>query len=82
MADDIARLLEELGLGQYAKVFAENDIDAEILSELTDADLKDLGLSLGHRRKLMKALAEQDAGTTLNGPVHEPAPVPADAVHV
>ncbi len=79
MADDIAQLLEELGLSQYAKVFAENDVDAAVLSELTDADLKDLGLSLGHRRNLLKALADQDAGATLNGPVHEPAPVPAEA---
>ncbi len=57
MADDIAQLLEELGLGQYAQAFADNDIDVGVLSELTDADLKDLGLSLGHRRKLLKAIA-------------------------
>ncbi len=40
MADDIAQWLEGLGLGQYAQAFAENDIDIEVLSELTDADLK------------------------------------------
>jgi len=40
VADDIAQWLEGLGLGQYARAFAENDIDIEVLSELTDADLK------------------------------------------
>ena len=79
MAEDIAQWLEGLGLGRYAQAFADNDVDAEVLSELTDADLKDLGFSLGHRRKLLKALADQDAGSTLNGPVHEPAPAPAPA---
>src|SRR2546428_6866368 len=49
--------LKELGLEQYAGVLADNDIDFEILSDLTESDLEKLGLSLGHRRKLMKALA-------------------------
>ncbi len=40
MADDIAQWLEGLALGQYAQAFAENDIDIEVLFELTDADLK------------------------------------------
>ena len=49
--------LEALGLGQHALLFAENNIDDEVLSELTDEDLKVLGLSLGHRKKLLKAIA-------------------------
>jgi class 3 adenylate cyclase len=44
-------------LGQYESVFVENDVDADVLPYLTDADLKELGLSLGHRRKLLAALA-------------------------
>ena len=40
MADDIAKWLEGLGLGQYAQAFAENDLHIEVLTELTDADLK------------------------------------------
>ncbi len=40
MADDIAKWLEGHGLSQYAQTSAENDIDIEVLSELTDADLK------------------------------------------
>ncbi len=49
---DIAKWLEEIGLGEHAALFAENDIDLEVVPRLTDADLETLGLSLGHRRKL------------------------------
>src|SRR5215469_5375572 len=55
----IADWLEKLGLGQYAQRFAENDIDFDILSELTDQDLEKIGVtSLGHRRKLLRAIAD------------------------
>jgi class 3 adenylate cyclase len=51
--------LENLGLGQYAQRFAENDITFAILFDLTDQDLKELGVSsLGHRRQLLRAIAE------------------------
>jgi class 3 adenylate cyclase/tetratricopeptide (TPR) repeat protein len=53
----ISSWLEEVGLGQYAESFARNDIDFDVLPELTEDDLKELGLSLGHRRKLVKAIA-------------------------
>ena len=54
----IADWLEKLGLGQYAQRFAENDIDFAILSDLTDQDLEKIGVtSLGHRRKLLRAIA-------------------------
>src|SRR6516165_4676766 len=54
----IADWLEKLGLGQYAQRFAENDIDFDILGDLTDQDLKEIGVtSLGHRRKLLRAIA-------------------------
>ena len=50
--------LEKLGMSEYAQRFAENDIDFTILGDLTDQDLKDLGVaSLGHRRKLLRAIA-------------------------
>jgi hypothetical protein len=49
---DIAAWLKELGLGQYVSAFADNDIDFAVLAQLTDADLKELGISsLGHRRR-------------------------------
>jgi class 3 adenylate cyclase len=58
MADDVADWLRRLGLEQYAPVFAANDIDAEVLPELTADDLLGLGItSIGHRRKLLAAIA-------------------------
>jgi class 3 adenylate cyclase len=62
---EVDEWLERLGLGQYAAAFAEHDIDREILPDLTDQDLEKLGLSLGHRKKLLRAIAElgrQDRG--------------------
>ena len=54
----IADWLEKLGLGQYTQRFAENDIDVDILGDLTDQDLEKIGVgSLGHRRKLLRAIA-------------------------
>src|SRR6185312_6086961 len=50
--------LEKLGLEQYAKLFSDNDIDVSVLPHLTDQDLKDLGVSLGHRRKIFAAINE------------------------
>jgi class 3 adenylate cyclase len=55
----IADWLQRLGLGQYAKAFPENDINFAILPDLTDQDLKELGVaSLGHRRQLLRAITE------------------------
>jgi hypothetical protein len=42
----IADWLKKLGMSEYAQRFADNDIDASVLPELTDQDLKDLGVSL------------------------------------
>jgi hypothetical protein len=55
---DVDEWLERLGLSRYRAVFAEHDIDREILPDLTDQDLEKLGLSLGHRKKLLRAIAE------------------------
>ena len=65
--------LEKLGLGQYAQQFVENEITHSILSDLTDADLKELGVSaLGHRRLLLRAIAELD-GVEKRTPTHTAA---------
>ena len=56
----IADWLNALGLGQYAQRFADNDIDASILRDLTDEDLEKIGVSLGHRKKILRAIAELD----------------------
>jgi class 3 adenylate cyclase/predicted ATPase len=58
MMRQIADWLGKLGLRQYAQCFAENDIDFAILRDLTDQDLEKIGvLSLGHRRKILRAIA-------------------------
>jgi class 3 adenylate cyclase/predicted ATPase len=57
MTQAIADWLETLQLGQYAELFVENGIDLSVLPELTDHDLEKLGVVLGHRRKLLRAIA-------------------------
>ena len=54
----IMEWLQQLGLGQYAHRFTENDISFVILPDLTDQDLEKIGVaSLGHRKKLLEAIA-------------------------
>lgn len=57
----VAQWLDGLGLSEYAARFAENRIDFSVLRELTDQDFKDLGILLGDRRKLLRAIRELDA---------------------
>ena len=66
----VSEWLEKLGLMQYAQRFAENDITFAILPDLTDQDLKELGVaSLGHRRQLLRAIVELGNATTTNTPI-------------
>jgi class 3 adenylate cyclase len=79
---DVVAWLRGLGLEQYAPAFRDNDVDAEVLPELTAGDLIGLGVtSIGHRRKLLAAIAALGAGTTIavatTAPRH--APMQADA---
>ena len=53
----VAQFLESVGLRQYADVFEKEKVDAETLADLDDEDLRHLGLPLGHRKKLLRALA-------------------------
>ena len=55
---EIAEWRKTLGMSEYAERFAESDIDTSVLRDLTDQDLKELGVSLGHRRKMLRAIAE------------------------
>src|SRR5262245_66612212 len=74
----IADWLERLDLGQYAQRFAENDIDFEILSDLTDHDLEKIGVaSVGHRRKLLRAIANLKGIETITSAVAIAAAPPA-----
>ena len=54
---DVASWLRNLGLEQYEAVFRENAIDVSVLPDVTDQDLEKLGVLLGHRRKLLRAIA-------------------------
>jgi hypothetical protein len=70
---DLTKWLRGLGLEQYAPAFRENDVDAEVLPELTAHDLIGIGvISIGHRRKLLAAIAALNAARAT-------APAPADA---
>jgi class 3 adenylate cyclase/predicted ATPase len=55
---NIADWLCKLGLEQYVDLFVRNGIDAEVLSDLTDQDLEKLGVLLGHRRKMLRAIVQ------------------------
>jgi len=57
LARDIDDWLKELGLAKYSALFAENEVDLDIVGELTEQDLKDLDIPLGPRKKLMRAIA-------------------------
>ena len=57
MPEVVSEWLEKLGLGQYASIFTDNDIDTHLLAQLTEADLKELGISsLGHRKTILSAI--------------------------
>src|SRR5688572_20721474 len=60
---DLCQFLSDLGLPQYFQVFTDHDVDGTTLLELEELHLKELGLSLGHRVKLMKAIAELRAAS-------------------
>ena len=49
--------LEDIGLGQYVELFAQNHIDLDVLPDLSEADLAQLGITLGDRKRLMRAIA-------------------------
>ena len=58
---DVRAWLEQLGLGQYAEAFADNDIDESTLRGLTGEDLRELGVgSLGHRKRIIEAISRLD----------------------
>jgi class 3 adenylate cyclase/predicted ATPase len=63
----IADWLEKLGLGQYARTFDENEIDVSVLPHLTDQDLKDIGIPLGPRRKILAGIS-RDVNTPPTAP--------------
>ena len=79
----IAEWLKRLDLSEYAERFAENGIDISVLPHLTDQDLKEMGVLLGHRRKMLAAISKSSsnppapAPATATGTPIIPAPMPA-----
>ena len=63
MARDIGEWLEGLGLRKYAGAFGENEIDFDALPHITEDDLKNIGVALGARRKLLAAIVDLKSGT-------------------
>ena len=73
---DVAAWLRGLGLERYTTLFRDHAIDADVLPELSDADLEKLGVPLGHRKKLLRAIAAlrtTPAATSPVGPRWAPA---------
>src|SRR6202040_3911110 len=69
-AMDVGGWLRKLGLEQYEAAFRDNEIDDTVLPSLTAEDLKDLGVgSVGHRRKLLEAIAALRAEASAHDPL-------------
>ncbi len=73
MEHDIGEWLEGLRLGKYAEVFVENGVDLRALPHLSEDDLKELGVLLGHRRILLAAIQSlQERARQGEEPASEP----------
>ena len=70
--------LKSLGLGQYEALFRASEIDADILPELTAVDLEKLGVPLGHRKRLLRAISGLTTAETSSAPASAGA-TPQDA---
>ena len=75
---DMEDWLERIGLGQHYKALVDNDVDFAVLRLLTEADLRAMGLSLGHRKRLLKAVADLD-GAAAGDRAAASSPLPAEA---
>src|SRR5438105_5145034 len=81
MAIDVASWLQQRGLGQYEPAFRDNEVDGDVLPDLTAEDLIAIGvIPVGHRRKLLSAIAAlSDAAPVPVVPATPSAPPPAAA---
>jgi predicted ATPase/class 3 adenylate cyclase len=73
---NVAQWLNAIDLGQYEAVFREHEIDAGVLRDLVEADLEKIGVPLGHRKRLLKAIAALGTEETAAKP---PGPAPASS---
>jgi predicted ATPase/class 3 adenylate cyclase len=77
---EVGAWLESLGLGRHADLLATHDIDFDVLADLTEEDLAELGISLGDRKRLIRAIAALDrapAGPPAAAAAINPSPPPA-----
>ena len=73
---DVGAWLRKLGLDRYEAAFRENEIDESVLSSLTAEDLKDLGVGIvGHRRKLLDAIAGLRVDASTKAPLPDALPI-------
>src|SRR5271166_5432291 len=79
-AMDVGEWLKGIGLGQYEATFRAHDIDVDVLPDVTEADLEKIGLPLGARKRLMKAIANlrppEGAAPEPSRPPAAPSPPP------
>ncbi len=80
MFDTIGQMLAALGLQKYAGTFADNEIDLDALGYLTEADLSELGLPMGPRKKILAAIAKADGDAAV--PIRDDPPVPPESILV
>ncbi len=73
---NVAQWLNAIDLGQYETVFCEHEIDAGVLRDLVEADLEKIGVPLGHRKRLLRAIAALGTGETV---AESPSPAPASS---
>jgi len=66
--DALSEWLQKIGLKRYATMFAESDIDLDTLPLLSDAELEKLGVSLGHRKKLLRAISNMRTDDSIARP--------------
>ncbi|NIM27597.1 MAG: tetratricopeptide repeat protein [Gammaproteobacteria bacterium] len=71
MSKEIAKWLKGLGLAKYAGLFDEQEIDLAALPELDETDLKELGIPLGPRKKILKAIAGLEGAERSQAPTHD-----------
>jgi class 3 adenylate cyclase/predicted ATPase len=76
---DLAEWLSSHGLGQYTQTFLENHIEYAVLPDLTEDDLKKLGMSLGHRKTLLRAIQALAAARQVSSPTGAATDTDADA---
>ena len=71
-----AKWLAEIGLGRYDTVFASNKIDFDVIRSLSDADLRELGLALGDRKRMLQAVAKLDGHPAADSSAPQTAAAP------